>query len=247
MRFKFLFAILLLPTLSYSHSSHLLIGGNYNYAQFETDGLDSSKGQLGGAQALYEYKKSNSIYQGLRFTVRWGELRQSGGTRNLRDIDGRGSIGYTFRYNNFFFTPFTGFGWRYIRHNLKQSGYSSLKFYYNEPYIPLGMNLDYYINSYFSIGLKATWMPQVFSAVKIQPIGNVYWELEKNVKNGQLEVPLTFYFPKKCVVWTLQLNPYFQYWKDGKTRAHTARGIALDLPSNTYKLWGGEVNLGCSF
>lgn len=247
LKFLYLITLFFLPAISYALSSHFHIGGNYTYIEFKPKANPSFNGHLGGIQTGYDYREENALYEGVKLTYRQGKLSRSSSSRSIRDFDGQGRIGYTFQRSHFLLTPFTGFGWRYIRHNLKQTREFSLKFDFNEVYIPLGVYTDFCINPCFSIGLKGTWMPQVFSTVKIKPIGRVRWDLEKTLKNVMVELPLTYYFPRKNVIWSLQLNPFFQYWKDGKTLASTTRGTSLDLPSNIYKLWGAEINLGCSF
>ncbi len=247
MKFFFLIALLSFSAVSHANSSHFLVGGNYTYVHFEPKGESSFHGNLGGIQTSYEYKAKNSIYESIKLTYRQGELKGSAGKRAIHDFDGQGNIGYTFKNTDFLLTPFTGFGWRYIQQKLKQTGMSSLIFFYNEVYIPVGIDTDFCINSSFLIGLRGTWMPQVFSSVKVKPIGNVRWDLERPLGNVMVELPLTFYFSRKKVFWKLQLNPFFQYWQDGKTSATTTRGIAMALPGNIYKSVGVEVNLGCSF
>lgn len=247
MKFFFFIIFLSLSAISYSIPSNLFLGGNYTYVHFKPKESSSFNGSLGGIQASYEYKKENSIYESIKLIYRQGELKGSTGKRAIHDFAGQGNIGYTLKNADFLLTPFTGFGWRYIQQKLKQTGVSSLNFFYNEVYIPVGIDTDFLINSSFSIGFRGTWMPQVFSSVKVKPIGNVRWDLERPLGNVMVELPITFCFTRKKVFWKLQLNPFFQYWQDGKTSATTTRGIAMALPGNIYKSGGVEVNLGCSF
>ena len=245
---KFIFFIFLsISAVSYSASSHFFIGSNYTYIHFKPRGISSSHGNLGGVQANYEYWKENSIYEGIKLTYRQGNLTGSPYKRNILDIDSQGRIGYTLKCSNFLLTPFSGFGWRYISQDFRHTNEYNLKFSYNEVYIPIGIHTDFRIRSFFSIGLKGTWMPQIFSSVGIKPIGNVHWDLERCFGNMMVELPMTFYFPRQKIDWTLHLNPFFQFWENGKTSAKTIRGISLGLPSNIYKLLGIEVNLRCTF
>ncbi|MFW9874897.1 MAG: hypothetical protein ACFFG0_17460 [Candidatus Thorarchaeota archaeon] len=247
MRIFFLIVLLSFSSVLHAISSHLFVGGNYTYLHFKSKGTHSFHGNLGGTQASYKYMKENSIYEAIKFTFCQGDLNNSTSKRKIRDFDNQGHIGYTLKGFNFLLTSFTGFGWRHIQHNLKQTGEPSIKFFYNEIYIPVGIYADFFITPIFSIGISGMWMPQVFSLVNIKPIGNTHWKLEKRIGNVMIELPMTFSFTQKKILWKLQLNPFFQYWQDGSSIAKTTRDIALDLPRNIYKLLSIEVNLGCSF
>jgi hypothetical protein len=229
--------------------SYFLIGGEYAYVDFKPDDRSSFQGNLGGAQISYEYRPSNSFYEGVKFNWQQGEMHGTTGTRHLLDFNTQVRIGYTgaLKCEKFLFTPFTGFGWRYFGHNLKQPGQSPVHFYYNEVYIPVGLLTDYKVKPFFFIGLYATWMPQVFPTVTIQPIGNARWVIKNTLANVLVELPLTFNFTQNRVVWSLSLKPFFEYWQDGETLAKTTTNIALDLPGNTYTFLGAELNVSCSF
>jgi hypothetical protein len=243
----FLISILNLPLFSQANSSQIFFGGNYTYEHFKPKENPSFHGNLGGIQARYEYKIKNSIYEGIKLIYRTGELQGSAGKRIINDVDGQGNIGYTINHHSFLITPFTGFGWRYIYHKLKQTEIPSLTFVYNEIYIPVGIETDYRINSFSSIGLRGTWMPQIFSSVDTKPIGNVRWALTLPLGNVMIELPITFDLSQKKIFWYLELKPFFQYWQDGKSKASTARDTSLDIPGNISILGGAEINFGWSF
>lgn len=230
-------------------NSYFLFGGNYTHLNFKPTEHASFVGNLGGAQASYEYRPANRIYEGVKFMWRQGDSDGSAGHRFLLDFDTQVRIGYTAAWEckDIMLTAFSGFGWRYLGHHLRKSGQPSIHFNYNEVYIPVGLLVDYEVNHCFDVGVYFTWMPQVFSTVNINPIGNARWVLERKYGNVLVELPMTYNFSRKKQVWSLNFKPFYEYWQDGKSKAKTTTGIPLDLPSNTYNFWGLEINLICKF
>jgi len=102
------------------------------------------------------------------------------------------------------------------------------------------------VGSYLTLGLNVTWMPQVYPAVTIIPLNGADWIINKTIENFIVSAPITFNF-SRCGHFTLELTPFFEYWKDGKTSAASNLGVDLDIPENTYLFCGAELNLGYLF
>lgn len=228
--------------------SHIHIGGSYTYAWITPDGNPPFQGSLGGVQGIYEYRPHNSLYAGVKFSWRQGDTKQSSNTRALLDFDAHERLGYTFAGsgNRWLATLFTGLGYRYLGHELKQPGLVDLDFNYNELFIPVGFLVSRTVNSYFSLGVNFTWMPQVYPAVTIIPIDGANWIINRTLENFLVEVPLIFSTPRYERL-TVELKPFVEYWKDGKTSAVSNFGFALNIPGNKYLFCGAELNLGWSF
>ena len=223
------------------------LGGNYTHASQKIQGQGLYHGNLGGAQASYEYKAFNDLYLGLFTTYKQGTLDNNLGSRSLLYIDVNERIGYTYatackRWVGSFYT---GVGYRHYGQTLSQNG-TQIKFDYNEFYVPLGMKAGYSFNTWIVGALNFMWMPQVNSTVKIVPLKGARWSLEKTLVNFKVELPLTFFFTEDRR-YSVSVKPFYEYWEDGKTTAKLSNGTALGLPGNTYNFWGAELNFGFSF
>lgn len=233
-----------------TNSSYLSVGFGYSRLKFQPGSTPSFTGDMFGAQAKYEYKPVNCLYEAVKFNWRQGDIHAGDGVnRKLTDFNTQGRIGYTFSptCTNFAITGFTGFGWRYLGHKLTQPALQSMRFNFNEVYIPLGILVDLALNDCLYIGLTTTWMPQVFSTVNIIPIGDIRYILSKTTSNFLVELPITYNFCECGLNWFFQFTPTFEYWQDGAPTASTESGLSLGLPKNDYTFWGFELNLGCAF
>ena len=227
--------------------SFLSIGGTYAYTHFKPQGNPSFHGNLGGVEALYEYKAANKFYGSLKLSWRQGETKASNASRFLVDVTAEERFGYTLGIedNTWLWTLFTGLGYRFLGHHLKQPA-ESLRFNYSEFYVPVGLFTDYYINPCFSMGIHATWMPQIFPTVSITALRGARFATSHEWGNVLVEMPFTF-FAGKHKHFFLTISPTFQYWRDGHTTAKTSTGEALGIPRNTYFFWGADLNLGYAF
>jgi len=224
-------------------SSHLQVGGSYTHVRLTPDGYSSYNGNLGGAQALYEFRTCQRIYGGLSVSWRQGKISGILGNGTLRDGNVEERIGYTFGRNAYLFSLYTGFGFRYIE---QAKGSPVVKYKYKEFYVPIGFLYDCQFTSNFNWGLYGVWMPQVHPTVTIEPIGGSRWILKRTWKNAALAMPFTF----ACNTsrsFTLIFKPFFEYWQDGKTTAKSVTGASLGVPQNTYLFGGIDVNLCYSF
>lgn len=228
------------------HSS-LQFGGSYTHANIKIHDQSSFHGNLGGIQAIYEYKCCNGIYAGLRAAWKEGKTENSSADRKLNYVDAEERIGYTYCSccEDFQVTLFTGLGYRFLKHKLKQHGSPSVEFEYNEFYIPLGFLSEYFIFRCWSLGLNLTWMPQVYPTVEIKPLKGARWILKNTLGNFLVELPLTYYFSENC--YSIILKPFYERWGDGRSTAKTSTGQKLGLPKNQYNFWGVELNIGYSF
>jgi len=226
--------------------SHFQVGGNYTWARISPRGLDSTSGNLGGVQALYEYKAPKVIYGAAALSWRQGDT----GTSNERSIcyvDAQERLGYTFGTwrDHWSCTLFTGLGYRHYGEDVSSSG-SSVVFNYNEFYVPVGFLTARQMNSYFSIGINFQWMPQVYPTVKITPLEGARWILTNKISNFRVEMPFSFAVSSRHDFFII-FEPFFEYWQDGKTTAVTELGTALDIPQNTYLFAGANLNFRISF
>jgi hypothetical protein len=219
-------------------------GANYSYLTLKPDGCPILQGSLGGLQALYEYKASNHFYAGVEFAWKEGSLHGSGGKRSILYFDVQERLGYSFfsSKKNWLLTLYSGFAYRYTGQNLKPKHGSSIKFNYNEFYVPVGMLAGYDINSTFNVGIDFAWMPQVFPTVSIVPLKGANWAITNQLKNFLVEVPLTFrLIENRCCF--LILKPNYQHWQDGHSTAKASNGSSLGLPGNSYNFYGLDLNL----
>lgn len=228
--------------------SRLEIGGSYTRANIKVEGQPSFHGNLGGIQGIYEYKPRNCFYGALRVAWKQGETENSFTHRKLVYVDVQERLGYTYASccNDWSLTFFTGFGYRHLGHKLKQFDESSIKFDYNEFYIPVGFLSEYFFCSCWSLGLNFTWMPQVYPTVKINPLKGARWILKNTMDNVLIELPLTYYLTEdRC--YSVVFKPFYEHWADGRSTAKASNGQKLGLPKNTYNFWGAELNIAFVF
>lgn len=229
-------------------TSVVQIGANYTHAHINVGGQPAFNGNLGGLQGSYEYKPWNSLYGGLKATWKEGATHNSSADRKLVYGDIQERIGYTFSpcCDDWAVTIFSGFGFRYLEHRLRESDEPTVKFRYNEFYVPIGFLSEYFSDSCWSVGLNCVWMPQVFPTVEIVPLKGAHWDLKDTIGNVLVELPLTYFFQgNRCC--SLMLKPFYERWEDGRSTAKTSAGQRLGLPKNTYNFWGVEVNFAYAF
>jgi hypothetical protein len=228
--------------------SRLEIGGNYTYVTLKPHDHQTFTGNLGGIQALYEYRPANRFYGGVEFSWREGDTHSAVGKRSLLYFDVQERFGYTLAsaQEAFRLTLFSGFAYRYLGETFKPKYRGSLSFGYNEFYFPVGFLSCYRANSVFSFGVDFTWMPQVYTTVSIVPLKGARWVITNRLDNFLVEAPFTFTLTKNNRL-LLILKPSYQYWKDGHSTAKLRNGIALGLPGNTYNFYGVDLTLGYSF
>lgn len=227
-------------------NSRLQIGGNYTYVNFKPKGNHSFRGNLGGAQAIYEYRPMNQFYGAGRFAWHQGTMHGHSEKRTLTNYEGQERLGYTFANDDWDLSLYTGFGYHYLKQRLSPKSGDSLKFTYNEFYVPVGWLANYCVNSWFEIGIDFTWMPQVFSSVTIVPLGGARWSLKNTLTNFYVSLPHTFTFTKSRR-FQIILNPFYEHWEDGHSTAKLSSGIALGLPKNMYNYYGVDVNFAYRF
>ena len=224
------------------------IGGNYTHVNMKVQGQLSFHGNLGGAQASYDYRPWNSFYGGLKVAWKEGKMKASGAHRSLVYVDVQERFGYSYASpsRKWLLSFFSGLGYRYLGQRLKQSGQSPVTFSYNEFYIPVGVLSDYSFNSWCSLGLNAIWMPQVYPTVKIAPLKGARWILKNTYSNVLVELPVTFFIAHHKR-YSLIFKPFYEHWADGHSTAKTSSGNTLGLPGNIYNFWGAELNFAFSF
>ncbi len=231
-----------------AHSSYLQIGGDYTKANIKLTGQSKYRGDLGGIQVSYAYEAQGCFYASAKASWKQGRTENSNSSRFLVYVDVQERLGYTFSsyFKKCSATVFSGIGYRYLGHKLNPVQGSSVKFCYNEFYLPLGFLSRCDLSRFWSLGFNFTWMPQVFPTVKISPLKGANWSLVNTWGNIQGELPLT-YFIAENRNYAIILKPFYEYWQNGKSTAKTSNGRKLNLPENTYNLWGAEVNLAFAF
>lgn len=228
--------------------SYLQIGANYTRANIKVDGHPSFNGNLGGIDGSYEYKSRNNFYGGLKLSWKQGKTTNSFAERKLTFVDVQERLGYTCTSfcNNWSATFFSGFGYRYLGHKLKLLELQTIKFNYNEFYVPVGFLSNYFFSPCWSLGINFTWMPQVYPTVEIVPLQGARWILKNTLDNVLVELPLTYSFTKnKC--YSLILKPFYERWSDGRSTARTFTGQELGLPKNSYNFYGAELQFVFQF
>lgn len=245
------------PVYKPDPTSHLQIGANYTYVNLTPHGFSSFNGNLGGLQALYEFRTWNRIYGAVQFKWRQGKTHGEGTHRSLLDLKTEERIGYSFgsKQANWILSLFSGLGYRHIGQSVPlidtnfvtdAEGDTFVDFDYNELYIPIGILTDWQVYPTVAFGLYFTWMPQVYPTVKISPLKGSRWILTNQLLNFLIETPITILVSKKYNC-TLIFKPFFEYWRDGHSTAETVFGTVLGLPGNTYLFGGIEINFCYSF
>lgn len=223
--------------------SYLEIGVDYTHVNFKPQGDPSFHGNLGGLQGSYEYKPKDNVYAGVNFSWKEGNMHGSAGKRSLLYIDAQERLGYTLalKSSDYTFTIFSGLGYRHFGQKLTPNVGSSLKFRYNEFYIPVGIKSDCKVNSWFAMGLDFTWMPQVYPTVAITSLKGARWILADTLANFYVNLPMNFTLTKNKRFHVV-VDPFYERWQDGHSKGKTSTGVDLELPRNTYNFWGANVN-----
>lgn len=222
------------------------IGGNYTYAWITPTGNNTTSGNLGGAQGIYEYRPLDSIYAGAAFQYRIGSTDNEITTRDIQDFNPQARVGYTFHQGGRIdrLTLFTGFGIRYMAETVSV-GTFSLDFDYTTLYVPVGFLFEKKFNKNFEVGCNFQWMPQILPMVRINLLDGAQWDLSYQLLNFFVEVPFTVSFCNRG--YELSISPFFETWRDGASTAQTLTHLSLALPGNVYLLTGVNVNFGYNF
>lgn len=222
------------------------LGPSYTYGTLTINNQPDYHGNFGGFQAIYEYKPFNYLYLAASSTYKQGNFNNSLGHRNFLYFDAHERIGYTLADSSkrWVFSFYTGVGYRHYGHDLHQAA-TKINFDYNSFYVPLGVKSSYSFNTWIVGALNFMWMPQVNSAVKIDPLHGARWCLEKTFTNFLIELPLTFFFTENRR-YSVSVKPFYEYWEDGSSTA-SVLGQSLGLPGNCYNFYGCEINFGFSF
>lgn len=228
--------------------SRLEIGGDYTYVTLQPHGHQTFHGNLGGAQALYEYKPMNRFYGAAKFAWKEGKTHGDAGRRSLLYFDVQERLGYTFASHNrhWLLTLFSGFGYRHLGQKFNPKEGDSLHFRYNEFYFPVGFLANYDTTRCFSIGVDFIWMPQVFPTLGIVPLKGAHWSIETKLANFFVALPLTFTLSENKR-FLLTLKPFYERWQDGHTTAKLSNGTPLGIPGNTYNFYGADLNFSYKF
>lgn len=191
-------------------------------------GHQTFDGNLGGAQALYEYRPVNRFYGGVKLAWKQGDTHGTQGKRNVLYFDTQERLGYTFGFEkpDSRLTLFSGFGYRHVGQKLHPKEGSSLHFKYNEFYFPVGFLSDYDVNAWFCFGVDFTWMPQVFPTVTIVLLKGTHWTIKTKLANFYVAALFTFTFPKNKR-FQLIFNPFYERWQDGHSTAKLSDGTPL--------------------
>ncbi len=229
-------------------NSIVSFGANYTRSAIRPKGLPDFDGNMGGVQGMYQYRPLRSFYGAVGGFWRAGRNTGSSGARNLMDAGVHERLGYTFAWREaqILFTPYGGFGYRHLAHHVKPNSGSKIRLRYNEFFIPIGIQSLFDIYDCFSMGLNTVWMPQVFSTVTFNVADGARWALKNTYKNFKIELPFFFHI-KSVTNLSVVLNPSFELWQDGRTKAETQFGDTLGLPQNTYTFWTIELNVQYAF
>lgn len=234
----------------FSPYSTLSVGGSYSYVSLKQTDLPEYSGNLWGVLAGYQYRKQDGLYAALKGFWRQGATSGESGQDYLRECKAEERVGYDFSFGpsqRGSIALYTGLGYRFMEQQLHQPALPDVSLVYNNFYIPIGTSIDYAIpfqNFCLSLGICATWMPQVYPTVNIIPLGGARWILEYELANVIVELPVTF---SSCNVFSVTIRPTFECWKDGATVAVGSLCNALGLPASSYLFGSLNLEFGWKF
>ncbi len=204
-------------------------------------------GTLAGASLGYVYTKPNSLYAKAFVSWALGSIRSSGHpSRFLHDETVEGQLGYTWAFKQMQLSPFIGYGFHYlIEHRKKSPEYASLQFSYENYYLPLGITWKYFFYKQCNIGLSISQRYDVSPSVKVSDLKGVSWNLD-HTTGTRVSIPIEGVLESK-VQWGFCLEPFWQEYQLGKTKAISSLGEPLGITSQTFHQWGGELSLNVWF
>ena len=122
-------------------SSALQVGGNYTHINLNPNEGTALHGNLGGAQGSYIYRPAHDLYAGVTLTWSQGNMTGITGSNYLLYIDTQERIGYTFAsaQKKWLVSLFSGLGYRHTGFHETPSTEQSVRYRYNEIYVPVGL------------------------------------------------------------------------------------------------------------
>jgi hypothetical protein len=228
------------------------LGADYTWAHISTGDIPSFNGSLGGIQGSIEYFGNHGFYGALQGKLKGGTTRNRNTNRDLLYFDIQERLGATslFLGGEFSFTLFTGVGYRHLGHRWKDEGFPSVKFNYDDIYLPVGVLSEYGLCYYdfltTTVGLNIIWMPDLYPTVEIVPLKGARWILQHRYDHFLVEAPITMWL-NELTSYIVTLKPFYEHWSDGRSTARTNSGLTFGLPANHYNFFGIELNLSAEF
>ena len=207
----------------------------------------SFHGALAGARLGYTYQKPHSLYAKAFISYALGRLKsEDNPSRFLHDESVEGQIGYVFACHKFRLTPYVGYGFHYlIQHRESHPLFAELTFKYRDYYLPLGLQGKYSFTSQVNFGVNFSWRYDIDPSVQISGFEGIHWTLHH--KDGHLvSLPLEGFFDDKQR-WSFCLEPYWQQYQIGSSKAVSSTGMPLGLTTQTLTYWGGLLTAQVHF
>jgi hypothetical protein len=226
------------------------------------------KGYMYGLNAAYtrrikKDKASGFFYEGMPNVLKidtrfdWGyiDYEGTGNVENIRDLvsETRLTLGDDIYFKNVLFTPYAGFGYRYLNDGFSKDGrvaggYDRESNYF---YLPLGLTAHKDFKAGYSIEANAEYDYFLFGRQKshLENISASYETLDNKQNKGfGLRGSLKFIKQNEKVAYFLE--PFIRYWKieDSEVEPEIFNGTVIGFglePNNNTTEYG--LKLGASF
>lgn len=246
------------PEYRFFQPNRIFVGGSYTRVHLKPHITSSLNGNMGGANAIYEYRPANAFYAAAVGQWSKGSVKGASGHRNLMFAGITERLGYSWQSCHSLWTLYSGAAFRFLGHDITPSssavgafnsaffppflsGGSSIKLDHYDIYFPVGGMVEYVCSCFFSLSVCAEWRAQAYSTLQIRPLGGTYWTLKNTFGNCLIQVPFRF-FVGTCRHSFIEIVPFYELWHDGHSTAESSTGVSLGAPQNTYNMYGVNLN-----
>ena len=227
-------ALALLPASETCADSTIDFGFSFFYFDYKEDLTaplkSTERGWIPGVYGSYEYSQKSGLYARVFTSYAAGDMTYDGSSDGLTPpvvpisfSDSRqkllkieGNLGYSFPFRGQgTITPFTGYGFRYWERGQSRitPTFKHAQEDYYWSYLPLGVRIDYPVNSKWRVGstLQANLMFSGRMKAHLSQIGEADTDPEFNLGNDlgfYIDLPVRYSLSSR---WSLAMTPWYEY------------------------------------
>lgn len=241
---------LYLGTIGYG-TSLKVEGSSIGLDDYYGDDCDDHKitGTLWGMVLGYTYRQTCGFYFNTEFEWAVGKVSREKHyidalpDRYLHDYFWTNRFGYTFNCLDCYqITPYGGFGLRYSRQDLSDSG---LEVSYRDWFGIIGGRIDRTFCNCWSVGFNGQWYIPFSSRVKLEDYCG-HFHLDERY-GYQLDLPVTYTTCWCGTALNLTLSPFFRKFEDGKSGEKTFDIETVQVPKLRTEAYGAKFYLSYCF
>jgi len=234
--------------IPFTHENKLFFGPYAQNTELDTHSIGIYHGPGVGGVLGYRYTQPMALFAQAYITGDWSWLSRgsNSSTIDMTSLSANTNIGFTGVFGDkrqYTIAPYSGYAYRYIQQQEKIVGFNTYYITFKKPLIPLGFLFSAQINSFFSTGLNYECQFDIDPMAKINYMKGSFWKLKKTIDQM---VSANFNF-KLADNWDIQVSPYYNSIRTGKSTAISSTGTILGIKRETIQMYGGSCVISYIF